>query len=218
MRILLCILLGSALAFPAWAKEAPAPVGGLPTGGEFLLAPLAARTLAAQAPGSWIEYVATLEGRPVGSYLRYVYAGRSEEGLWLELWLSSRPGSAATAFRILLEADAGGGLRPKRVWQRLFGGRVAEVALPPEAAGARRPQATEVEEGTSRIMTRAGSFAARTIALREGGEVALRLYLVDALPLFGLARMDLGMKQGLEVHAFGEASAFVFEPVHAEAP
>lgn len=217
MKALFLIAIGLAVAHPALA--APPSLPGGATGGflpgSFPMA-FGAERLGAEEAGSWVEYVATLEGKPVGSYLRYVYAGRDEQGLWMELWLSSKPGSAATAFRILFEVDAEGRLRTRRVWQKLLGGVPAEVELPegePDPTAGRAP----FTERTTTVMTRAGSFSARELSMGEGKNV-VRFFVTDALPLFGLARMDLGKGQGLEVHAFGKKGRLVFGPPGSSAP
>lgn len=219
MRAIICFLLF--LVFPALAEAAASSTGRSPAPLPFHLLPssgLAERLLEAE-PGSWVEYVATLEGQPVGSYLRYVHAGRTEEGLWLELWLSSKPGSAATAFRILLEADAAGGLHTRRVQQRLLGGKITELELGEEtrvAAGG-SPRGKLGERWTT-VMTRAGSFRAREISLREADGPGMRLFLAEELPLLGIARMDLAGGTGFELHAFGRESRLAFGAAESTTP
>lgn len=194
---------------PPAAADGP---GALLPGGLLFDGALVDR-LRAAPPGSWVEYVATLQGQPVGSYLRYVYAGPSEEGVWLELWLSARPGSAATAFQLLLGAGAAGRAEVKRVRQRLLGGEPSELELPPtEAAPAPTTGARRSEARWTTVMTRAGSFRAREVALRDGAAAGIRLYLAEELPLFGLARMDLQGGAGLELHGFGHEGRLAFGP------
>lgn len=216
MRIPFFVALGLALILPVHARsELPLSMQEMPAEaagplGALLREPSAAARLVTQPPGSWAEYVVTLDGQPVGAYLRYVWAGRDEQGLWLEVWFSSRPGSAALAFRLLFELGRDGTLRVRRAWQKFLGGPAAEVELPTESvlSGGRGEVPARVE--TAAVMTRAGSFRAREFALGTGRN-AVRFFVAESVPLFGLVRADLGRGQALELSSFGTNGRPVFE-------
>lgn len=216
--MILCLI---SIALPAttWASHPHLwEPGDLLPGVGLLPGHALAERLSSQEPGSWVEYVATLQGKAVGSYLRYVLSGRDEEGIWLELWLSSKPGSAALAFQILLEADASGRMKAKRVRQRLLGGEISELELPLEKATGSSIQSGAIEERWTTVMTGAGSFRAREVSVREGGLSRIRISLTDTLPLFGIVRLDLGKGVGLEAHAFGHGSPRVFDSPRFSSP
>src|SRR5690606_11763524 len=117
MRIPFFVALGLALILPVHARsELPLSMQEMPAEaagplGALLREPSAAARLVTQPPGSWAEYVVTLDGQPVGAYLRYVWAGRDEQGLWPEGWFCSRAGSVGRRCGLLLEMTRHGSLR-----------------------------------------------------------------------------------------------------------
>jgi hypothetical protein len=193
------------------AASAEAPSSPLPTGP--WLPGVETERLASARPGSWVEYRLLLDGKPVGWHLRYVCAGADTDGLWLELWISSRPGSGTMGFQLRLDRRADGRLELARVRQRLLGGKVVEVPLRPEDrkdGDLLSSSAGEVSETWTTVMTEAGTFRARRVELREEGKVAGRIWLVDSLPLFGIARMEFPGGVGWEILSHGDESRLLF--------
>lgn len=199
------------------SAELPAPP--FPTG--RWLPGLETDRLASERPGSWVEYRLLLDGRPVGWNLRYVLAGRDSDGIWLELWISSRPGSGTMGFQLRLERGSDGRFELARVRQRLLGGEIVEVPLAPEERGGGGFPAVStmgVGETWTRVMTEAGTYHARLVELREEAEVAGRIWIVDALPLFGIARLEFSGGLGWELHSHGDGSHLLFgAPAHEPA-
>jgi len=197
------------LASGASAAELPSP---LPSG--TWLPGLDPARLEDARPGSWVEYRLMLDGRPVGGYLRYVYAGRDGGGILLELWVSSRPGSGAMAFRLRLERLPDGRYRIDWIRQRLLGGEILEV--PMDAGEAEVPDlstAVEGEFGWTRttVMTGAGALPARMVELRRHGHPGLRIWFADSVPIFGIARLEQPGGAGWELHACGEGGRLLFD-------
>jgi len=177
--------------------------------------------LASAHPGEWAEYAMRAEGRVTGPWLRFLVVGPAAggEGIWLEVWISSRPGSATQAWRMLLTGDpaAPGGVA--RLIGRSFGGPSRALELPPPeepvqgppGAGAARWIAGEDET----LLTEAGSIRARSASLYREGVLLARSWVAPAVPVFGLVRLELQGGGGLELHAWGRAGRGVVDPAAA---
>lgn len=163
-------------------------------------------------PGSWVELAPLIGGVPTKPYLRFLVVEKEGAGTWLEIWISERAGSASLVYLLLVEARTDGGVTVRRVLSRTLGGPVQE--LPPESmdftegengSPGRRASGTWTTGAYEAVLTPAGTLRALRSELRAGGEVVLRLWSTEAVPIFGLARMEyLSGHIGWEVHAFGE--------------
>lgn len=218
-RTLVFLVLSGTLVFAAPA--AAANEAGTP----FVQLPWA--TFSGGEPGTWVEYASLVGGYPVAPYLRVLLLGTEKvegtEATWIEIWISQRPGSATQAFRLLVEGDPSrpGGIRKARV--RLLGGRVQEV--PPEdlmptdpatghdVAMVSRPR---LDSETTSILTAAGSFESRLATLGRSGRDT-KLWLSPAVPVFGLVRLEIAGRAGLELHAMGTGGRGVVEDAPAPA-
>lgn len=184
---------------------------------------LSMERLRGEAEGAWIEMAVTLAGIPVGPYLRFCLGEREAAGVWMELWISQRPGSGSQAVRLLMSPGRDGGPEIVRALGRTFGGAITELEIAagegggPRAAGApaaagnaRDDAAGGVSEGNEPLLTPAGSFLARKVELRDRGRRTATLWYADELPLLGIAKIEFADAIGMEVHAHGTSCPFLF--------
>lgn len=163
--------------------------------------------LARAEAGTWAEYSMISEERAVGPWLRFLSLGPGPEGgHWVEIWISQRPGSGTQAFRLLLRGDPSQPGSVIRASARLMGGPAQEIRvelLQGDLSTATQPPMT----GTSTTMeapvqTEAGTFRSQLVELRSGTEV-VRSWFAEAVPLFGLVRLQLPSGVGLELQGMG---------------
>jgi len=214
-RRLACLAIGAALVTSSAAgADDAATAAALPR--------LPWSSFAKAPPGTWVEYATLVGGHPVAPYLRVLVVGddvvAGEAGTWIELWMSQRPGSATQAFRLFLSGAQGsaGSIRKARV--RLLGGEVRDI---PADAWAQADAARVAEGGqvaprmhseTVSLLTPAGSFPC---TLARAGDA--KLWISPKVPAFGLVRMEIPGRAGLELHATGSGGRGVVETTNAEA-
>lgn len=202
------------LSTPAVAGEAE-PTAELPRlpWGSFAKAP----------PGTWVEYATLVGGHPVAPFLRVLVVGDEvvdgEAGTWIEIWMSQRPGSATQAFRLLLSTNPESARAIRKARVRLLGGKVQDVptdawsrADPAKRGVAGGPGAPQLQSETTSLLTPAGSFPCR---LAKAGDA--KLWLSTRVPVFGLVRMEIPGRAGLELHAMGSGGRGVVEAATADA-
>jgi len=220
-RALAALAAALAVALPAPSPaDPPGPGAAAPS-----LALLPWSSFTSGEPGLWVEYATLVGGHPVAPYLRVLLLGEGiaggETGTWIEVWISQRPGSASQAFRLLVGTAPGkaGAILAARV--RLLGGRVQEIEPEAWAAGA------DGENGSARsalhvlpdvvsVLTPAGSFPSR---MARAGDA--KIWISSAVPGFGLVRLELPRRAGLELHAMGTGGRGVVDeaaPVRDLAP
>jgi len=170
-------------------------------------------------PGDWVEYRLTLDGRPVGGYVRYVHGGREAEGIRLEIWVSSRPGSGTLGFELWLERLHDGRYRLARIRRRWMGGETTEI--PVESGETELEESSAVAEGElastpAAVMTEAGVLSARRVELRREGRPAFRIWFSETVPILGIARAEHPGGVGWELLAYGDSSRLLFDEAGAK--
>lgn len=213
---------GAGRAGPAAAAAAAATSTPPPALSFGLLQSLPMQQRAEDEAGVWVELAVTLGQQIIGPYLRYTVAGRDAEGVWIELWISQRPGSGTQAFQLLLSDDGAGPSKILRARQRVLGGKVVDLELPAEAPEDERegrllPRTKERDEP---ILTNAGTFQARRVDLFDarGGDLVASFWRADEVPIFGVARFGFAEGLGMELHAFGAGGSSLFPPLAASSP
>lgn len=206
------------------ATASPGPLAAPASMGMGLLDLLSLQQGELPPPGTWVELAVTAGGVEVGPYLRFIVAAPDPEGVWIELWISQRPGSGSQAFRLLLAPEEGGRFAVRRVTHRLLGGEPVELPLEDEMLaeaegrgatghGAARPAGTRRLRTAARqesVLTHAGTFRAERVEVWEGDEHVSTLWRSAAVPLFNLVKADFGGVLGMEVHGMGHDSPFLF--------
>lgn len=197
LPILCAVLVTTSILAPGAARGALPFADALPV-----------EALADAHEGAWAEYVTVVGGEPVGPWVRFLAGAREAGGRWIEVWISSRPGSASQAFRLLLDPAAPGGVA--RVRGRLLGGPIRDLPWDaPGGAGAAAGAWSTL--GTESIQTAVGTLRTRRAELRRAGRRAATAWLDAAIPVLGLARLELANGAALEIHAWGSAGRSILE-------
>ncbi|AKU93308.1 hypothetical protein [Vulgatibacter incomptus] len=220
LSLLVAVLLFGTAAAPAKTSEPP---GTVQLGS---LAPVLpwARVTRSQ-PGAWAEYALLLGGYPIAPYIRFTIVGpdvrAGSRGTWVEIWISQRPGSATQAYKLFVSSEPATPGRLLEAKVRLLGGPVRDLppseipGLVPGAGGSAAATGRAIEprllEETTTVQTPAGSFVSRLALLDANAKLPSRAWFADAVPLFGLVRLELAKEIGLELHAFGSGGASVMD-------
>jgi hypothetical protein len=216
-----------AVVLLAAVGQAGASGGGMPSG------PLSARV------GEWVTYRLAAGGEGPASFWRMAVVGeerdnRGREAVWIEMELGQQRELAAplAQWRVLVARQVGlsaegvtrlqvalGFDRPREVspdaLPAFFG-----AAVPPPPASSARSGAARLREGAPvPLMTPAGTLSARPVELLLGSRVVRRLWLSAAVPVLGLARLEVsGVGPLMEVEAFGTDATPRMAPPAPEAP
>lgn len=171
--------------------------------------------MATAKTGTWVEYVMGTEEKSTGPWLRFLALGQGPRGgVWVEIWISQRPGSASQAFRLLLRGDPGkpGGILEAHA--RLLGGAVQEIPVDLLPLGEERPglpgERPSVSTEETAVQTEAGTFRAHLVEMGTG-PTKVRGWFSRSIPLFGLVRLCLPEGQNLELHGMGEGGLPVID-------
>ena len=169
--------------------------------------------LAAAHPGDWAEYAMRTGEGTTGPWLRFLVVGPAEDGsgTWLEVWISTRPGSATQAWRLLLTGDPAAPGGAARVVGRAFGGQSRELELPPPPPPSRAAAGSWTTGPEEPLQTNAGTIRARSATLHQDGTWLARSWISPAVPVFGLVRLELQGGGGIELHAFGRGGRNVVD-------
>jgi hypothetical protein len=155
--------------------------------------------------GEWVTY--RLEGR----YWRIAAVAHDAEGLWLELEFGDHPALKApmAAFKLLVSGDrvsrailALGADAPREIppadLQRFF------PRDPPRGPPPVDPSIAVKTGRLQPLLTSHGTVTARPVEVRLRTTVIKRLWLCDAIPLLGLAKLELpALGYAMEAYDWG---------------